>query len=192
VRAHSRVALALLQRAAQQGVRFSVIVTEGRPDETGLSMARALDEQHVPVTLVLDSGAAYILERCARSQHPWCKGMCFVVDGPCNDCLLVLLQCPECACNDILASPKVSAAYISLGITNARADTNLGILHTSQHKIDQPADWFPSGMPAVDAGAGSTWCWWALRVWWRTEASSTNWGPTSCLCAHTPMASPST
>ena len=62
----SRVALALLQRAAQQGVRFSVIVTEGRPDETGLSMARALDELHVPVTLVLDSGAAYILERCAH------------------------------------------------------------------------------------------------------------------------------
>lgn len=66
----SRVALALLQRAAQQGVRFSVIVTEGRPDETGLSMARALDELHVPVTLVLDSGAAYILERCACSPPP--------------------------------------------------------------------------------------------------------------------------
>ena len=60
----SRVALALLQRAAQAGVRFSVIVTEGRPDETGLSMARALDELHIPLTLVLDSGAAYCLERC--------------------------------------------------------------------------------------------------------------------------------
>lgn len=35
----SRVALALLQRAAQQGVRFSVIVTEGRPDETGARSA---------------------------------------------------------------------------------------------------------------------------------------------------------
>lgn len=57
------MALALLQRAAQQ-VRFSMIVTEGRPDETGLSMARALDELHIPVTLVLDSGAAYCLERC--------------------------------------------------------------------------------------------------------------------------------
>ena len=68
--ARSRVALALLQRAAQQGVRFSVIVTEGRPDETGLSMARALDELHVPVTLVLDSGAAYILERCTSSGTP--------------------------------------------------------------------------------------------------------------------------
>lgn len=65
------MALALLQRAAQQGVRFSVIVTEGRPDETGLSMARALDELHVPVTLVLDSGAAYILERCASEQYCW-------------------------------------------------------------------------------------------------------------------------
>jgi Initiation factor 2 subunit family len=73
------VALALLQRAAQQGVRFSVIVTEGRPDETGLSMARALDELHVPVTLVLDSGAAYILERCALAPLPaGCCACCAV------------------------------------------------------------------------------------------------------------------
>ena len=61
----SRVALALLRRAAEAGARFSVVVTEGRPDETGLAMARALDELHIPTTLVLDSGAAYCLERCA-------------------------------------------------------------------------------------------------------------------------------
>ncbi len=70
----SRVALALLQRAAQQGVRFSVIVTEGRPDDTGLSMARALDELHIPVTLVLDSGAAYCLERCAHGRTACRRG----------------------------------------------------------------------------------------------------------------------
>lgn len=70
----SRVALALLQRAAQQGVRFSVIVTEGRPDDTGLSMARALDELHIPVTLVLDSGAAYCLERCAHGRMACRRG----------------------------------------------------------------------------------------------------------------------
>lgn len=39
------------------------MVTEGRPDGTGQSMARALDELGVPVTMVLDSGVAYALER---------------------------------------------------------------------------------------------------------------------------------
>lgn len=34
-----------------------------QPDDTGLSMARALDEMGVPVTMVLDSGAARIMER---------------------------------------------------------------------------------------------------------------------------------
>ncbi|KAI8463744.1 MAG: eukaryotic initiation factor [Monoraphidium minutum] len=60
---HSRVVLALLQRAVSQGLNFSVVVTEGRPDGTGQSMARALAELGVPVTLVLDSGVAYALER---------------------------------------------------------------------------------------------------------------------------------
>ncbi|GBF99985.1 translation initiation factor eIF-2B subunit alpha [Raphidocelis subcapitata] len=60
---HSRVVLALLQRAVAQGINFSVVVTEGRPDGTGQSMARALDGLGVPVTLVLDSGVAYALER---------------------------------------------------------------------------------------------------------------------------------
>ncbi|KIY99635.1 Translation initiation factor eIF-2B subunit alpha [Monoraphidium neglectum] len=59
----SRVVLALLQRAVSQGINFSVVVTEGRPDGTGQSMARALDELGVPVTMVLDSGVAYALER---------------------------------------------------------------------------------------------------------------------------------
>ena len=63
---HSRVVLALLRRAVAQGINFSVVVTEGRPDGTGQSMARALDELGVPVTLVLDSGVAYALERYAR------------------------------------------------------------------------------------------------------------------------------
>ena len=45
-----------------QGAQFTVVVTEGRPDETGLTMARALDELHIPVTAVLDSGVAYALE----------------------------------------------------------------------------------------------------------------------------------
>ncbi|KAK9814315.1 hypothetical protein WJX72_003908 [[Myrmecia] bisecta] len=59
---HSRVVLALLRRAVAQGVQFSVVVTEGRPDGTGLTMARALDEMHVPVVAILDSAVAFALE----------------------------------------------------------------------------------------------------------------------------------
>lgn len=58
---YSRAVLALLQRAASGGAHFSAVVTEGRPDGTGQRMAKALDELGVPVTLVLDSGAAYAL-----------------------------------------------------------------------------------------------------------------------------------
>ena len=44
-----------------------MVLTEGRPDETGLTMARALDDMHVPVIAILDSAIAYALEafRCA-------------------------------------------------------------------------------------------------------------------------------
>ena len=45
-----------------QGVQFSVVVTEGRPDSTGLSMANALSKMKVPCTIVLDSGVAFALE----------------------------------------------------------------------------------------------------------------------------------
>mmetsp|Transcript_6725 Transcript_6725/g.18001 ORF Transcript_6725/g.18001 Transcript_6725/m.18001 type:complete len:340 (+) Transcript_6725:108-1127(+) len=59
----SRVVLTLLKRAVAQGTHFNVVVTEGRPDGTGLQMAKALDEAGIPATLVLDSGVAYMLER---------------------------------------------------------------------------------------------------------------------------------
>ncbi|KAK9840552.1 hypothetical protein WJX81_000785 [Elliptochloris bilobata] len=60
---HSRVVLALLRRAVAQGIQFSVVVTEGRPDETGLAMARDLHELGVPVIAILDSAVAFALER---------------------------------------------------------------------------------------------------------------------------------
>lgn len=63
----SRVVLEVLRQAARKGSGFNVIVTEGRPDNTGLTMARALDAAGIPATLVLDSGAAYCLDRCATS-----------------------------------------------------------------------------------------------------------------------------
>lgn len=59
---HSRVVLALLRRAAGRGTTFSVVVTEGRPDGTGLTMARALNDCHIPVTAILDAGVARALE----------------------------------------------------------------------------------------------------------------------------------
>ena len=60
---HSRVVLCILRKAAASGRQFSVIVTEGRPDETGLTMARALEDLKIPVTVVLDSGVGYVMER---------------------------------------------------------------------------------------------------------------------------------
>ncbi|GAX82766.1 hypothetical protein CEUSTIGMA_g10192.t1 [Chlamydomonas eustigma] len=63
VHGYSRVVLSVLQRAAAQGTHFSVIVTEGRPDASGLKMARALDEMSIPTTLILDSGVAFSMER---------------------------------------------------------------------------------------------------------------------------------
>jgi translation initiation factor eIF-2B subunit alpha len=63
VHGHSRVAIAILRKAAAAGKQFSVIVTEGRPDETGLTMARVLDEMRVPTTVILDCAAGYVMER---------------------------------------------------------------------------------------------------------------------------------
>ena len=48
---------------SSQGIQFSVVVTEGRPDETGLAMARELHELGVPVIAILDSAVAFALER---------------------------------------------------------------------------------------------------------------------------------
>lgn len=48
---------------AVQNINFSVIVTEGRPDSTGITMAKSLSDLGVPVTMVLDSGVAYALEK---------------------------------------------------------------------------------------------------------------------------------
>lgn len=49
-----------------QGTQFKVIVTEGRPDETGITTARALKDAGVPTSLVLDSGVGYAMEKYAR------------------------------------------------------------------------------------------------------------------------------
>ncbi|KAG0616697.1 hypothetical protein M758_5G135200 [Ceratodon purpureus] len=59
---YSRVVLALLKMAAAEGKDFNVICTEGRPDNTGAEMAKELVPAGIPVTLILDSGVAYMME----------------------------------------------------------------------------------------------------------------------------------
>ncbi|KAI8112899.1 hypothetical protein M9434_004219 [Picochlorum sp. BPE23] len=63
VHGHSRVVLAILRRAAASGQQFSVVVTEGRPDETGFTMAKVLADLNIPTTVVLDSAVGYAMER---------------------------------------------------------------------------------------------------------------------------------
>lgn len=63
VHGRSRVVAAVLKHAAQQGKRFSVIVTEGRPAGSGYAAARELLDANIPCTLVLDSAVGYVMER---------------------------------------------------------------------------------------------------------------------------------
>eukprot|EP00959_Pyramimonas_sp_CCMP1952_P281229 5878985-Pyramimonas_sp.AAC.1 len=57
------VVLALLKEATRAGKQFTVMVTEGRPDASGCRMAEELIAGGIPTTLVLDSAAAYMMER---------------------------------------------------------------------------------------------------------------------------------
>lgn len=53
-----------------QGAQFSVVITEGRPDETGLQMARALTDLNIPVIAILDSGVAYAMDALRHPPPP--------------------------------------------------------------------------------------------------------------------------
>jgi len=63
VHGFSRVVLALLKEATRAGKQFTVMVTEGRPNASGCRMAEELIRVGIPTTLVLDSAAAYMMER---------------------------------------------------------------------------------------------------------------------------------
>ena len=52
----------ILLISGAQGIHFSVVLTEGRPDGTGRSMARELEKFRVPTVIILDSAVAYALE----------------------------------------------------------------------------------------------------------------------------------
>ncbi|MCO5554880.1 hypothetical protein L7F22_008417 [Adiantum nelumboides] len=58
----SRVVLAILKLAAANRKHFSVICTEGRPDSTGVEMAKEMVTIGVPVTLIIDSAVAYTMQ----------------------------------------------------------------------------------------------------------------------------------
>jgi translation initiation factor eIF-2B subunit alpha len=60
--AKSRVVMELLCRAAETK-NFSVYVTEGRPECAGYYTARKLSEKGIPVSIVLDSGVAALMDK---------------------------------------------------------------------------------------------------------------------------------
>jgi len=62
IHGYSRVVMAVLLQAANQGKRFSVVTTEGRPSASGMDAAHKLQEVGVPVSLVMDSAVAYIMD----------------------------------------------------------------------------------------------------------------------------------
>ncbi|GMI46713.1 hypothetical protein TrCOL_g1659 [Triparma columacea] len=62
---YSRVVAKLLVRAAAVERRnFNIVVLEGRPDGGGAKAASLFSEAGIPTTVVLDSAAAHVMERC--------------------------------------------------------------------------------------------------------------------------------
>lgn len=60
---YSKVVLHWLIKAAEAQKRFTVYVTESRPDMSGLVMAEKLKENGISVVVILDSAAGYIMEK---------------------------------------------------------------------------------------------------------------------------------
>lgn len=60
---HSRCVIALLRRAKERKVRFSVIVTETRPSLLGLRTAKELRAAGIPVAVVDDNAMGYALKK---------------------------------------------------------------------------------------------------------------------------------
>jgi translation initiation factor 2B subunit (eIF-2B alpha/beta/delta family) len=65
---HSRVVSTILQRAAAQGAHFNVVATECRLEEAGLKWAKELAPRGIPVSIILDSAAAYHMDRFAHAS----------------------------------------------------------------------------------------------------------------------------
>jgi len=63
IHSFSRVVLETLKLAAQSQIRFTVYVTESRPDDSGKTMVESLEAANIPCTLILDAAVGYIMER---------------------------------------------------------------------------------------------------------------------------------
>ncbi|XP_071944522.1 translation initiation factor eIF2B subunit alpha-like isoform X2 [Antedon mediterranea] len=59
----SRVVLKVLEEAAESKKRFNVYVTESNPDQSGKKMAKELELLGIPVCVILDAAAGYIMEK---------------------------------------------------------------------------------------------------------------------------------
>jgi translation initiation factor 2B subunit (eIF-2B alpha/beta/delta family) len=67
----SRVIMDILRRARAQGAHFSVLITEGRPGEAAVHVAQELVPAGIDTTIILDSAAAYHMDRCACGCFEW-------------------------------------------------------------------------------------------------------------------------
>lgn len=60
---YSRVVLSVLRKAVRSDRRISVIATESRPQNNGVTLASRLAEEGIPVTLISDSAAAHMMDQ---------------------------------------------------------------------------------------------------------------------------------
>jgi translation initiation factor eIF-2B subunit alpha len=58
---YSRVVMTLLLRAAACNKRFTVLVTEARPNSRGYDAAKTLQQNDIPATVILDSAIGYYM-----------------------------------------------------------------------------------------------------------------------------------
>uniref|UniRef100_A0A7S0YTC8 Translation initiation factor eIF2B subunit alpha n=1 Tax=Hemiselmis tepida TaxID=464990 RepID=A0A7S0YTC8_9CRYP len=61
VHGYSNVAMHCLKSAAESGLRFKVIVSEGQPERDGYKAARVLSEAGIPVEVVLDTSVGFVM-----------------------------------------------------------------------------------------------------------------------------------
>lgn len=61
---HSSTVVAVFKEAFDDGINFSVIVSETRPKYQGVKTARSLSEHGIPTTLIVDSCAYSFIRKC--------------------------------------------------------------------------------------------------------------------------------
>lgn len=83
---YSRTVTAALLNAAAKKKRISVITPEMRPDAEGYSMAKELQKAGIPVTLIIDSAVAHVMNKVD-----------FVLSGAegmhCVHCIISIFRC---------------------------------------------------------------------------------------------------